>query len=88
MTDQYLKDKRGIRYGRVSTDTRGNAIIYDKMNIRLGTIKIDSMGKLTAFDKMSRTIAVYDPKADLTKDKIGRRIGKGNTLLDLFFEHQ
>ena len=86
MADQILKDKRGIRFGKVSTDARGNATIYDKMNLRLGTIKVDSTGNQAAYDKMNRKLAIYDSKLDVTKDKMGRKIGKGNMLLGFFFQ--
>ncbi len=85
MADEYLKDKRGIRYGKISTDMRGNITYYNKTNIKIGTIKTDSLGKQTAYDKSLRPVAVYDPRTDTTKDRMGRRLSKGNTLVDLFF---
>jgi hypothetical protein len=44
------------------------------------------MGNLIAYDKMNRKLAVYDSKQNYTKDTKGRRLGKGNLLLNVFFQ--
>ncbi|HZK61996.1 MAG TPA: hypothetical protein VFC41_07950 [Anaerovoracaceae bacterium] len=85
MNEQALKDKRGIKYGKILSDTKGNSTIYDKMNSKLGTIKLDSSSHLIAYDKMNRKLATYDMKLDATKDSMGRKLGKGNMLLNFFF---
>lgn len=85
MNEQILKDKRGIRYGKISAESNGNSIIYDKLNNRLGTIKVDSSSHYIAYDKMNRKLATYDIRLDVTKDTMGRKIGKGNMLLNFFF---
>lgn len=86
MNEQVLKDKKGIKYGKISSDSKGNSTIYDKMSIKLGTIKVDSLSHLIAYDKMNRKLATYDPKADVTKDPMGRKLGKGNMLINFYFQ--
>lgn len=85
MANEILKDKRGIKYGKISTDPRGNATIFDKLDRKLGSIKTDAAGNHVAYDKTNNKMAVYDPRNDITKNKIGNRVAKGNVLVDLFF---
>lgn len=59
-------------------------VIKDRMNKKIGVIKTDSRGVQTAYTPMNKKLGTYDPKTDVTKDAVGRRIGKGNTLMTLF----
>lgn len=85
MSEKILRDKRGVRYGKITTDLRGDATIYNEHNVRLGTISADITGKQNAHDSHNVRLATYDPKLNVTKDKLGRTIGKGDLLLSLFF---
>lgn len=85
MSEQILRDKRGVRYGKITTDSRGDSTIYDERNVRLGKISEDSSGKLNAYDARSVRLATYDPRMNVTKDKLGRTLGKGDLLLSVFF---
>ena len=58
-------------------------VLRDRMNRKLGTIKTDSSGVQTLYDPMNRRKGSYDPRANVTKDAMGRRIGKGNLLTTL-----
>lgn len=86
MAKEILKNKKGLRIGYVSRDSKGNATIYDKHNKRLGVVKIDSSGNQTAYDNTSNRMAVYNLRSNVTKDRIGRTIGRGNVLVNLYFE--
>lgn len=86
MQEEILKDKRGMRIGKISTDSRGVSTIYNKINQKLGTIKIEASGKKIAYDRVNKKIAIYDMKNDVTKDSMNRKIGNGNLLLDFYFE--
>lgn len=85
MADQVLRDKRGVRYGKITTDSRGDSTVYDGRNVKLGKISEDASGKLTAYDSRNVRLATYDPRMNVTKDKLGRTLGKGDLLLSLFF---
>ena len=58
-------------------------ILKDKMNRKLGVIKTDSRGVQTLYNPMNHKLGTYDPKLDVTKDKMNRKIGKGNLLTTL-----
>ncbi len=58
-------------------------ILRDRMNRKIGVIKTDSRGVQTIYDKLNRKLGSYDPKTDVTKDRLNRKIGKGNLLVTL-----
>ncbi len=86
MSEQILKDKRGVKFGKITTDSRGDSTVYDARNVRLGKISEDASGKLVAHDTRNVALAIYDPRANVTKHKSGHTLGKGNLLISIFFE--
>jgi len=86
MSEQILKDKRGVKFGKITTDLKGDSTVYDARNVRLGKISEDASGKLVAHDTRNVALATYDPRMNVTKDKSGHTLGKGNLLISMFFE--
>lgn len=58
-------------------------VLRDKMNRRIGVIKTDTRGVQTIYDAMNHRLGTYDPKTDVTRDTMNRRVGKGNLLTTL-----
>ena len=54
--------------------------------MRLGKISEDASGKLVAHDTRNVALATYDPRMNVTKDKLGRTMGRGDLLMTLFFD--
>jgi len=57
--------------------------LRDKSGKLIGKIKTQTTGKLEVRDVAGRLKGTYDPKADQTRDPIGRLVGKGNMLASL-----
>ena len=58
-------------------------VLKDKNGFTIGKIKQRSDGVQELKDKQGFKLGTYDPKQDVTKDKRGIRIGKGNLLATL-----
>ena len=55
-------------------------VIRDRRGRTLGTIRRTSNGRLEARDRLGRLLGVYGPKVNLTRDRLGRILNRGNTL--------
>ena len=85
MAKEKIKDKRGCTLGSVETFLNGTAKVYDNKNIRIGELK--PQGKqIIAYSKTAQKIAYWDESRNITFDKMGRKIGNGNLLLEIFFQ--
>ncbi len=82
---QDLKDSRNQKIGSIDTQLNGRTTIYNKMGVRIGEIR-PSGHRLEAFDKIGKKIAYWDETNDTTYEPNGRKMGKGNMLIDLFFQ--
>lgn len=85
MAKEAIKDKRGLTLGYVETFLNGTAKVYDKQHRRIGEIKPQG-NQLIAYDASFRRIAYWKETSNETYDKMGRRIGKGNILIELYFQ--
>lgn len=57
-----------------------DVILRDRMNRRIGYIRTDSSGVQTIYDASNRRKGTYDPKTNVTRDAMNRRVGTGNLL--------
>ncbi len=80
-----IKDSRRQKIGYIDRQLNGKSTIYDKMSSRLGEIKPEGH-RLVAYNKIGQKLGYWDENSDATFDKIGRRIAKGNVLLDMYFQ--
>lgn len=81
-----IKDSRSMRIGYIDKQLNGKATIYDKNYRRLGEIKPEG-SYLVAYDSSYRRMAKWNERDDTTYDAMNRRIGKGNLLIDLYFNN-
>jgi hypothetical protein len=58
-------------------------VLKDKLGHVLAKISTASNGIQTIKDSLGHVKGTYDPKADKTKDSLGRVIGSGNLLATL-----
>ncbi len=80
-----IRDNRNQRIGEIDRQSNGRIAVFDKMGTRLGEIKPEG-SKMVAFDKMGRRMANWDDKRDETVAPNGKKIGKGNLLVSLYFQ--
>ncbi|OWY33947.1 hypothetical protein CEJ45_15075 [Herbaspirillum aquaticum] len=55
-------------------------VLKDRNGNKIGTIEIRSDGTQVGKDKYGNKRGEYDPRNDVTKDRHGNRVGKGNLL--------
>ena len=63
-------------------------ILKDLMGNKIGTIETDSSGRMIGKDKMGNRVGEYDPKLNVTKDRMRNRVGVGNLLSSLITNEQ
>ena len=80
-----IRDARRQTIGYMDRQSNGKCTIYDKMYRRIGEIRPNG-SKLEAFDHMNRRLGSWDERTDTTFDKMNRRMGKGNLLMNFYFE--
>ena len=54
-------------------------ILKDKMGHRIGEVN-DQSGRRVLADRTGRRLGEYDPKMNVTRDRVGNRVGEGNLL--------
>jgi hypothetical protein len=54
--------------------------IKDRLGRTLGTIRYTSNGRLEARSRLGSLLGTYDPKTNVTRDRLGRVLNEGNTL--------
>ena len=57
-------------------------ILRDKVGSKIGEIR-EQGGKQVIYDKLGSKKGEYDPKTNVTKDKLGKKVGTGNLLTTL-----
>jgi hypothetical protein len=57
-------------------------VLKDKHGNKIGEIREQS-GRQVLYDKNGNRLGEYDPKSNVTKNKVGNRIGEGNLLVTL-----
>ncbi|SCY30719.1 hypothetical protein SAMN02910370_02064 [Lachnospiraceae bacterium XPB1003] len=82
---QDLKDSRNQKIGSIDSQLNGRSTIYNKVGSKIGELRPNGH-RLEAFDKVGRKIAYWDENTDTTFEPNGRKIGKGNMLVGLFFQ--
>ena len=60
-------------------------VLKDDHGNRIGEIREQS-GRQVLFDKIGNRLGEYDPKTNVTKNKIGNRVGQGNLLATLLMK--
>jgi len=55
-------------------------VIRDRIGRLLGTIRPTCNGRLEARSRLGALLRTYDPKTNVTRDRIGRMLTTGNTL--------
>ena len=63
-------------------------IIKDKFGSTLGKIVKDGSSRLKAVDRLGSTLGYYYIREDVTKDRLGRTLAKGNTLSALIYNNR
>ena len=57
--------------------------LRDRNNIIIGFIETDSNGLLKLIDRKDKILGFYDPKKDMTTNRLGIKVGTGNLLPSL-----
>ena len=82
---QIIKDNRGMKIGSYESFSNGKTIVYDKNGAKLGEIRPEG-NSLVAHNKIGVKIAKWNEKDDCTYDKMNKKLGKGNLLLEMYFQ--
>ncbi|MCR5248972.1 MAG: hypothetical protein K6E50_00025 [Lachnospiraceae bacterium] len=80
-----IRDAKKQKIGSIDRSLNGRVVVYNKMNNKLGEIRPNG-NYLVAYDKNGRKMAQWYEKDNCTYDNSGRKIAKGNILLDLYFQ--
>ena len=80
-----IKNNRNQKIGSIDTQLNGRSVIYNKVGSKIGELRPEG-SKLVAYDKSGRRMAYWDERSDTSFESNGRRISKGNVLMDLFFQ--
>ena len=60
--------------------------LKDRLGKVIGRIVTQSDGKLVLYSRLSERLGTYNPRDNVTKDRLGRVVGKGNLLTMLLNE--
>jgi hypothetical protein len=60
--------------------------IRDSQHRVVGSIRTNPDGKQTAYDAQFRTLGIFDPRMNLTRDRQFRLLGSGNLLSALIWD--
>ena len=60
--------------------------LKDRLGKVIGRIVTQSDGKLVLYSRFSERLGTYNPRDNVTKDRLGRVVGKGNLLTMLLNE--
>lgn len=82
-----IKNSSRKRIGYIEDGLYGKKIVLDDKAHKLGEIREEYGGKLVVYDWMLHRLGHWDNRNDITYDKNGRRIGKGNLLLNFLFDN-
>lgn len=81
-----IKDSSRKRIGYIEDGSYGKKNILDAQGHPLGQIRPEG-NNLGAYDKAGRKLGYWYKDFDTTHTLAGKKIGKGNLLLNLFFDN-
>lgn len=67
-------------------DRMSQEYLRDRLGNKIGKIVTQSDGKLVLYSRLNERLGTYNPRDNITKDRLGRVVGKGNLLTTLLQE--
>jgi hypothetical protein len=79
-------EERKKKREEVKRVNRFREVIRDTSGQKIGEIREISSGRLEARDRHGRLVGRYDPRSNITRDRNGRLMTRGNTLTGLLMQ--